>query len=383
MILERNATSRRQLLRGALAAGAMSCAAPSIARSIAPNPAAGLDALAKTKGMRFGTAIAAADLDDPAFVELLCRDCSILVGENAFKWKHVEPRSRQFDFSRADRIYEWSQQNGMALRGHTLAWNQDNRLPEWLVRVEEEDEAVRGPLVEQLLRSHAETIITRYPAIASWDVVNEMILLGNGEVRSSVLSRALGDRIMDVCFGIARDLAPGTQLAYNDYMSWNRKPDHKRGVLRLLEEALGRGVPIDALGIQAHLVNSAGGDVDEAGWREFLDEVQGMGLTVVITELDCADQNIAATSIAERDRIAAEHVRAFLDLTLSYENVSDILLWDMTDRDSYVRSARYANNRPREDGTKLRAHPYDDALQPKPMYAAIADAFRAAPDRRA
>ena len=372
--------TRRTMLASSAGAAATLAFAPSLiaAQEAAPE---GLDAIAKRKGLRFGSAIDARDIEDPAIVALLRKDCSILVAENAFKWKQVERFARDYDLERADAIYEFANANEMALRGHTLAWNQDDRIPEWMVRVEDEPEAVRGPIVQLLIEQHVEMMARRYPGISSWDAVNEMVLLRDGSIRSSVLSRALGERIMDVTFHKAREMMPDCQLAYNDYMTWNTNPHHRRGVLELLESSLARGVPIDALGIQGHLVNTAAGDVDERSWREFLDEVRGMGLKVLITELDCADTDLSETSIAARDQAAADHVKAFLDVTLSYDNVTDVLLWDMTDRESYVRSPRYADRRPRADGAVLRAHPYDDNLQPKPMYGAIAAALRAAPER--
>ena len=370
--------SRRALLAGSAACAATSLLAP---RAFANGAATGLDALARAKGLRFGTAMGVSDLSEPDLMALIEKDCSILVAENAFKWKAVEGRPRQYSFDRADAIYDYANSSGKALRGHTLVWNQDDRVPDWLLRVDDESDAVRPAIMETLIESHIETMIGRFPRVTSWDVVNEMIRPYQGDVRNTVITHAVSERVMDIAFHKARELAPDTQLAYNDYMSWTARPNHRDGVLRLLEGALGRGVPIDALGIQAHLVNTLEDEVDERGWRAFLDEIEGMGLTVLLTELDCADTNVAATSIHARDRAAADHVKAYLDVTLSYDNVADILLWDMTDRGSYVRQRRYANNRPREDGAELRAHPYDDDLQPKPMYNAIADALRHAPER--
>ena len=376
-------SSRRQFLGSSTALIAAACAAnsPSSTLGSRAETAVGLDRLARAKGLRFGTAVDPGDLRSPALAALIERECSIIVGENAFKWKAIEPDSGQYRFGDADAIYDWSQKREIALRGHTFVWNQDNRIPTWIARFEEEGEGQGSAILEKLVRQHIELLMSRFPAISSWDVVNEMINLGDGSVRSSVWSRAFGDRIMDIAFGFARETHPSCQLVYNDYMSWGTKPDHRDGVLRLLEDALGRGVPIDALGIQGHLVSTLGKDTDVHAWRSFMDEVKGMGLKVIISELDCADAFVASSDIVERDRAAANHVKDFLDVTLAYDNVTDILLWDMTDRNSYVRSPRYEANRGRDDGQPMRAHPFDEDLQPKPMYTAIAAALRNAPER--
>ena len=376
------ACSRRSFLGASGAALAIGSLGAGSLRAAGADASTGLDWLARKKGLRFGSAVDPRDLTDPALAQLLEAECSVLVGENAFKWKVLEPQARRYNFGPADQIYDWTVARGKALRGHTFVWNQDNRIPEWIARVEEEPAALRVAVLETLMREHIENVMGRYPAITSWDVVNEMIQLGDGSIRSSVWSRALGERIMDSAFAIARETDPKCQLVYNDYMSWGTKPDHRDGVLRLLESSLGRGVPIDALGIQGHLATTLGKEIDIPEWRRFLDEVQGMGLKVLITELDCADAFVASSDPRVRDQAAAEHVKEFLDVTLSYENVTEILLWDLTDSDSYVRSKRYEEKRGREDKLPMRAHPFDENLQRKPMYGAIAAALRSAPKRK-
>jgi GH35 family endo-1,4-beta-xylanase len=69
-------------------------------------------------------------------------------------------------------------------------------------------------------------------------------------------------------------------------MSWEHGFEHHRaGVLRLVEGFRKRGTPVDALGIQSHIKI---GPVDERAWRQFCDEVVGMGYRLLITEFDAA-----------------------------------------------------------------------------------------------
>src|SRR3546814_19067613 len=95
---------------------------------------------------------------------------------------------------------------------------------------------------------------------------------------------------VDLAFHAARAQAPEAELVYNDFMSWGAgSATHRAGVLRLLEGFRARGVPVDTLGIQSHLVTS-GPDIGatvarQAGdWRAFLDAVVAMGYRLIITE---------------------------------------------------------------------------------------------------
>ena len=164
-------------------------------------------------------------------------------------------------------------------------------------------------------------------------------------------------------------------------MSWEGGGSaHRAGVLALLQGFKARGVPVDALGVQSHIITQ-GTDARasvaalEGNWRRFLDAVVAMGYGLVLTELDVRDNNLPA-DIAIRDRGVADLTKGYLDVTLSYPGVRDVLLWGMSDRYSWIEGFE-----PRADRAKRRPCPYDDAFAVKPMHAAIAAAITAAPPR--
>jgi endo-1,4-beta-xylanase len=170
-------------------------------------------------------------------------------------------------------------------------------------------------------------------------------------------------------------------LVYNDYMSWEPGNDaHRAGVLRLLERFRRRGTPVDALGVQSHLITQGLPTAShvaalEGPWRAFLDAVTGMGYRLVVTELDVRD-NMLPADIAVRDRGVADFTRAYLDVTLAYPQLTDVLCWGLADRHSWIEGFE-----PRRDRASRRPTLYDTALQPKPMRAAVAAALAAAPIR--
>lgn len=340
-----------------------------------------LDAIARGRGLRFGTALSFSQLQRADARALIARECGVLTAENEFKWKHLERAEGRYRDTEAEAIYRFALDGGKRMRGHTFVWSQDNRIPEWMLAREDELARKGGKALVALMQRHCNYLAKRFPAVTSWDAVNEVVQLQDGALRSSLFLRALGEGFIDIAFAMMRDAMPKCQMVYNDYMSWDAKPHHRDGVLRMLEGALKRGVKIDALGIQSHLGGSLGRKRDEAAWRRFLETVQGMGLDVLITELDCSDRNIVSQDPAVRDAEVAAFTKGYLDMTLSFTNVKQVVAWSLTDFDSYLNRQGYPEEKRRPDGLSMRGHPYDAEMRPRPLRGAIAAALAAAPQR--
>jgi endo-1,4-beta-xylanase len=389
-----NQLSRRAMLALSAAAAALGPSSAEVAGSAADS----LNGLAAANGLRFGSCLGtgpsgaprqpgvtgsgqrANQFDDAALKALFVRECGVLVPENELKWYAIRPNATDFDFARADRLMAFVAANGLLARGHTLLWNRDIWMPAW---TQTYDFGARpASEAERLLTTHIKTVVTRYPQVFSWDVVNETISPKTGDMEASVFTRAIGPEVIDIAFHAARAAAPKAQLVYNDYMSWGPGNQvHRDGVLRLLERLKKNNVPVDALGVQAHIgpgasdsTNTLEGD-NEATWRKFLDEVTGMGLDLVITEFDYGDQSLPA-DVATRDAAVAAATRHYLDVMLGYRQLRYVMAWGLVDKYSWLR-----DRHPRADGLPKRPLPYDDDYRPKPLRAAIAAAFRAAPAR--
>ena len=375
---------RRTAIVSGLAAGAAAWASPI---SAADRASDSLTSLAARSGRRFGSAVAwgkpGADrgsFANPRYAAVIERECSLLVPENELKWQWTRPGPTAFDFRQMDAIADYAGSHEFAIRGHTLFWLPQKWYPKWLV-------GHFGPrpaaTAEALLRNHVETVCRRYGTrIYSYDVVNEAVQPETGEIRDTVVTKALvGEATLDLMFHTARAEAPGAQLVYNDYMSWERNNDdetHMRGVLKLLEGFRKRGTPVDALGIQSHIRLLKPLSVaeivaeSEGPWRRFLDEVVGMGYRLEITEFDVNDRMAPANHV-KRDRMVADYAKAYLDLMLSYPQLRDVLAWGMVDRYSWLNGFD-----PRADKQLKRGTTYDANFRPKPLREAIAAAFASA-----
>lgn len=369
--------SRRQVL-GWCGAAAAFLAAPAHALQTSPS----LNALAEAKGLRFGSAVGAGasgslagSFHDENYRRLLTQECGLLVHENELKWYVIRPSADVYDFAPADLIMDFAQREGLAVRGHTLLWNRAEFEPDWLTG---HDFGTRpASEAERLIVEHIRTVVDRYRSrIGSWDVVNETIDPETGEMRDTIFTRLLGERLLDITHNAVREADPEAQLVYNDYMSWDTGHEaHRDGVLALIQGMRDRGAPIDALGLQSHIW--AGSSIESTGfdptrdetWRDFLSAATSMDVDLLVTEFDVNGTNLPF-DIEGRDRAIAELAEHYLSLVLSFEQTRDVLVWGMADPYSWLQ-----NLWPRPDGEAKRPTPYDANFQAKPMRDAIARAF--------
>ncbi|WP_420136218.1 endo-1,4-beta-xylanase [Sphingomonas sp.] len=366
--------TRREGLIGAAALGLAS-------RGLAA-PSASLDAAARRRGLRFGTALGMGQFPDAQYRALIEAECGVIVPENELKMRAIHPVGPDdFDFTKADILVDYATSKGLKLRGHNLIWHHPEWMPKWSETYDYgPDPAAR---VAQILTRHVETVCRRYASrIYTWDVVNEAVDNKTGVMRETAFSRAMGspEAVLDLAFRTARATVPNCELVYNDYMDW-ASTAHSAGVLRLLRGFRDRNVPVDTLGIQAHISAKPGiarggfGPDQEELWRRFLDAVTGMGYKLQVTELDVSDAAIPG-DFATRDAAVADMTRAFLDCTLSYRQVNTVMVWGMSDRYSWLQK-----NKKRADGLPLRCCPYDADFKPHPMRGAIAQSLALAPVR--
>jgi len=369
---------RRHLLKAMAATPAVAAvgALPAWADTV-PLKDVPLKDLAAAKGMRFGVA---AGLDDsilkPEVSALIVRECNLLVPENELKMYVTHTNATDYNFGPGDQILRFCEDHRIAMRGHNLYWAKDQYTPKWLLDYDFGSQPTLA--AEKLLRDYVGTVCDHYGSkLVSWDVVNEAVNEQTGHVRNCVFTRALGVEGLGIAFLAAREHLPRTQLVYNDYMNWEAGDEaHRDGVLSLLRWFRKHNIPVDALGLQSHM----GTDHDltagqPAAWKSFLDEVTGMGYDLLITEFDVSDKNIKA-DIPTRDAKVADVAKAYLDLTLSYKQVKDVLCWGLDDKYSWLQGFSK-----RDDGLRLRPTPYDDDFHPKPLRDAIAAALSAAPSR--
>jgi endo-1,4-beta-xylanase len=305
---------------------------------------------------------------DAPYRAALAQHCDVLVAEGAMKWPEFRPARDTFNFTHGDALVQFARQKALQVRGHTLVWCEAN--PPWVKDIATAAEA------ERELRRHIERVVSHYKSsISDWDVVNEAVAekpRNSMDTRSGIWPTYLGERYIDIAFRAAADVAPTQRRVLNEYGMEGAKPQDRlkrAGFRRLILDLKSRGVPLTAIGLQAHLDGAV--DVDTDGITAFCQEMSRAGLEILITELDVNDFNLPG-DIAARDAIVAKRCRDFLSAVLAGCRPKLICTWGLTDRYTWMPTWFK-----RHDGLPNRALPFDANYQPKPMWQAIQDACRA------
>ncbi|HEY9331808.1 MAG TPA: endo-1,4-beta-xylanase [Streptomyces sp.] len=262
-------------LLSALAVGALGAVATLGAPPTAHAAEGTLGAAAAQSGRYFGTAIASGRLGDSTYTSIAGREFNMVTAENEMKIDATEPQRGQFNFTSADRVYNWAVQNGKQVRGHTLAWH--SQQPGWM-------QSLSGSTLRQAMNDHITGVMGHYKGkIAQWDVVNEAFADGSsGARRDSNLQRSGNDWI-EVAFRTARAADPAAKLCYNDYNVENWTWAKTQAMYAMVRDFKQRGVPIDCVGFQSHF-NS--GSPYNSNFRTTLQNFAALGVDVAVTELD-------------------------------------------------------------------------------------------------
>ncbi|MER7883292.1 endo-1,4-beta-xylanase [Streptomyces fimicarius] len=270
-----------------------------------------LGAAAAQSGRYFGTAIASGRLGDSTYASIANREFTMVTAENEMKIDATEPQRGQFNFSSADRVYNWAVQNGKEVRGHTLAWH--SQQPGWM-------QSLSGNDLRQAMIGHINGVMAHYKGkIVQWDVVNEAFDDGSsGARRDSNLQRSGNDWI-EVAFRTARAADPSAKLCYNDYNVENWTWAKTQAMYSMVRDFKQRGVPIDCVGFQAHF-NS--GSPYNSNFRTTLQNFAALGVDVAVTELDI--QGASPTTYAN---VAND--------CLAVERCLGITVWGVRDSDSW------------------------------------------------
>ncbi|WP_051367289.1 endo-1,4-beta-xylanase [Hamadaea tsunoensis] len=287
----------------ALVTGAMMVLAP------AADAATTLGASAAQSGRYFGTAVPNSKLGDSTYSTILDREFNMITPENEMKWDATEPSQNSFSFGAADAIVAHATAHGQRMRGHTLAWYQQQ--PGWV-------QNLSGTALRNAMINHINQVMAHYKGkIYAWDVVNEAYADGTGGGRRDSNLQRTGNDWIEVAFRTARAADPAAKLCYNDYNTdgVNAK---STGVYNMVQDFKARGVPIDCVGFQSHITNSIPSD-----YQANLQRFANLGVDVQITELDVSGSNQAA--------VYGQITQACMNVT----RCTGITTWGIRDSDSW------------------------------------------------
>jgi endo-1,4-beta-xylanase len=341
----RTGLSLGSLLTGVATIGALLLTAPAAHAADTP-----LRDLAAAKGKVMGTAVTGSKFTG-TYGEIAGREFNALTPGNAMKWGSVEPTRGSFNWTEADQIVDFAEAHGQQVRGHTLVWHSQN--PSWLT-----NGSWTSAELSQLMNDHIATEVGRYKGrLATWDVVNEPFN-EDGTYRQTLWYNGLGADYIAQALTAARAADPSAKLYINDYNveGVGAKSTALYNLVRSLKE---RGVPIDGVGLQAHLILGQVPSTMQQNIQRFAD----LGVDVAITELDIRMQ--LPSDSAKLTQQAADY-KAVMNACLAVSRCAGVTVWGFTDSDSWI---------PGTFPGQGAATPYDENYAPKPAYHAIAESL--------
>ena len=200
--------------------------------------------------------------------------------ENESKWSSVEGNRGTFNWSGADRAFNYARQHGFTYKFHALIWGA--QYPNWLESLAPKE---RFAAMTNWF-DHAKA---QYETLPMIDVVNEAVTDKNGNPHqpgNPMMKETLGgggktgyDWLIKA-FEMAYERWPDAILIYNDYNSIRWNVDEYISLVQALRDA---GAPIDAYGNQSHEL----GDISASELSSVLKKQQdALQMPMFITELD-------------------------------------------------------------------------------------------------
>ena len=238
--------------------------------------------------------------------------------ENESKWASVEGTRGTFNWSGADRAFDYARQHNFTYKFHALVWG--SQYPGWLEALTPKERF--GAITNWF--DHAKA---QYDTLPMIDVVNEAI--DNHQPGNPMMKESLGgggktgyDWLIKA-FEMAYERWPGAILIYNDYNSLSWDVDKYIDLVRTLRDA---GAPIDAYGNQAHDVST----ISAANLQKALDKQQeALKMPMFITELDI---DVASDSQQKKQ------YETIFPLMWEADYCAGVTLW------GYVYGATWVNN---------------------------------------
>ncbi len=278
-----------------------------------------LRALAEARELRIGFAALQSFYHRPdgaIYADIAEREFNFVTPENSMKMDQVNPEPGRFQFAATDNLVSFAKSADMTVHGHPIIWHR--QLPAWLEQAPLTD-------IEQHMSEYISRLMSRYKSdVTVWDVVNEP-LADNGEFRSSIWYRAMGEAYIDKAYTQARAIAPDAQLLLNEFDISIEGPK-ATALFALIDRMQASAVPLDGIGFQMHLSTSFDQFTElEANFTQ----VAERDLDIYITELDVslADGASLAKQAMVYERLAS--------LCLAQPRCKAIQTWGLTDQYSF------------------------------------------------
>lgn len=297
-----------------------------------------------------------------------------ITAENAMKPVYLTSAKGVYNFSNADKLVNWAEENNIPVHGHTLVWHSQSA--RWLT-MNDDGSVLTREEAKANLEEYINEVAGHYAGkVISWDVVNEAVATSVSSVPlnwKSLLRRdesgaegstwfqayengadkekgeSGADYIYD-SFVFARLADPNAVLYYNDY---NETSQGKREVIAMMVEELNAQwkddsrntepdrLLIEGIGMQAHYWTS---DLNVSDVEKTIVRFIRTGAEISVSELDIPHgawntyKERTEEPTQEEELLQADFYSQLFEIYKKYsDNIARVTLWGKADPQSWRR----------------------------------------------
>ncbi len=318
-------------------------------------------------GLLVGTAVNPSRFAEDAYASTLAREFNMIEPENVMKWTAIRPNAETFNFKPGDQVVAFAAAHRMKVRGHCLVWHNHN--PAWLSQG-----SFTSEQLSTLLRDHISTVVKHYAGqVFAWDVVNEAFDSSGGFEHSvwydtpGIGLKGKGTAYLEQAFRWAHAADPKALLFYNDYAAegLNAKSN---AIYEMVKDFKRRGVPIDGVGLQAHVFNLSTSEI--SSMQANIARLTALGVQVHITEMDVALPLDTQKKLSNQTDLSAQAdiYRFVATACIQQRGCTAFQTWGFTDKYTWIPGFT--------KGAKGEPLLFDSDYIAKPAYNALRDVLR-------
>ncbi|KAF8019915.1 hypothetical protein BT93_G0567 [Corymbia citriodora subsp. variegata] len=194
---------------------------------------------------------------------------------NAMKWYSTEKKRGQEDYTVADAMLEFAQDNDISIRGHNVFWDDPKYQPDWVKTLSPDE-------LQKAAEKRINSVVSRYAGeLIAWDVMNE-------NLHFSFFEDNLGENASSLYYSTAYKLDPTARMFLNEYntieYSGEKKAspgNYKKRLQEIFSYPGNEDIPA-GIGVQGHF---GPGQPNLAYMRSSLDILATTGVPIWLTEV--------------------------------------------------------------------------------------------------
>ena len=322
-------------------------------------------------GFKMGAVISYSDALKASYTDMIKENFNSITASNEFKAYSLlnqaasmknENGMPAMNYSQADTIAKFAQENGIGIRGHVLVW--DAYMPVWFFKEGYKNDGafVDSETMKKRLAYYIDEVVSHFEinfpgVVYCWDVVNEAVADGTNEckadderhVRTSrggttnYFYDVIGPDYVELAFKYARSAVnkvnPDIKLFYNDY---NTFLTVKRNAIGKLIESINKNEKLcDGVGMQGYVggYGQQAGCMNQNDIKLFKDAIKfysSMGLEVQVTEL--ALRNYEKSQAAKHEAFYEDFFKMLAAAAEEYHSLTCVAIWGICDNPSLPKT---------------------------------------------